>query len=568
MKDHAQKYLLDFGLQAFPVDEYKHPLIKFKQYQTEKITLELINTWWTKWPKANIGLITGKISNLFVIDIDSEEALRLIDSYIGDMKPTVKSPNGWHYYFNYCDCDLTIGSGFLTGCDFRGQGGYIVAAPSKTSDFYENEILKKRGGKYKLLESVNNRQAVFPDLLQLIKNYLGTAHARIRDPIERESTTSTTSTLSTHFKDGTRDDDIFHAAFSLAKGGSSQNFIAQAVDILSKGCEPPLSESEVKIKLESAFKRVYSKNRNWAAEVRDLISSTSGHISSTFIHMSLQLPQNDPLPRKAVSAELSRLVESGRLERSGKAGDFRIVEESVLDVDLNNINTKNRWLDLWLPFDLHNVCQIAKGSVIMFAGSYGAGKTTVLMNVCKYNMQKWNTHFLSTEINADEFIGDAELHEDMAIEKWRKYTKFKDLYDKSIVDNIYGGDNDLWIVDYFQELETPYAIAQTLRSAHAKLGGRGVLVGAIQKPPGRDEGYGGAFGNFIPNLSVSIEQGTAKILKCRNWHPTFKAVHGSPVGREYKYILVEKSELRVVRGSMGWQKPFLPETTKKKGKKE
>lgn len=67
-----------------------------------------IREWWTKWPDANIGLATGKVSGRLVLDIDikkgkrGDESLRLLEEQYGPLPETRKSvtaSGGWHYVF-------------------------------------------------------------------------------------------------------------------------------------------------------------------------------------------------------------------------------------------------------------------------------------------------------------------------------------------------------------------------------------------------------------------------------------------------------------------------------------
>ena len=64
------KYYIDGGLEIFPCNgNKKTPLTKhgFKDASADK---QLINDWWNKHPDANIGLPTGRINNLVVVDVD------------------------------------------------------------------------------------------------------------------------------------------------------------------------------------------------------------------------------------------------------------------------------------------------------------------------------------------------------------------------------------------------------------------------------------------------------------------------------------------------------------------
>lgn len=60
------------GYSVIPVGSNKQPLIKsWKPYQTKAATEDTIYYWWEKKPDANVGIVTGAISNLTVVDIDS-----------------------------------------------------------------------------------------------------------------------------------------------------------------------------------------------------------------------------------------------------------------------------------------------------------------------------------------------------------------------------------------------------------------------------------------------------------------------------------------------------------------
>ena len=52
-------------------DQCKIPLISWKDYQSRLPTEVEVKKWFTNWPDANIGIVTGVISNLVVFDLDS-----------------------------------------------------------------------------------------------------------------------------------------------------------------------------------------------------------------------------------------------------------------------------------------------------------------------------------------------------------------------------------------------------------------------------------------------------------------------------------------------------------------
>ncbi len=121
---------------VIPIQPNKTPHCPWKQYQDIRATAQEIKAWWDKWPEANVGIVTGTISGIVVVDIDTEDGYEAIQEYIPDgMKvPTVKSPGGWHLYFKAPTQSISNNTKKIPGCDFRGDGGYIVAPPSINSE--------------------------------------------------------------------------------------------------------------------------------------------------------------------------------------------------------------------------------------------------------------------------------------------------------------------------------------------------------------------------------------------------------------------------------------------------
>lgn len=105
----------------------KEPMILWKKYQEERASEEKIQQWFTQYPEANIGIVTGKISNLVVLDVEE-------GGKSNNLPPTVTAwtgGNGCHYYYRYPK-DKTISNATRVRdlIDVRGEGGYAVAPPS------------------------------------------------------------------------------------------------------------------------------------------------------------------------------------------------------------------------------------------------------------------------------------------------------------------------------------------------------------------------------------------------------------------------------------------------------
>lgn len=123
------------GLSIFPVRE-KLPLVKWKEFQERCASEEEIKAWWTQWPDADIGCVTGKITGRLVLDIDGPEGRASILGKLLPITPSVRTRRGAQFHFRWnenCVSKTTLAA-LLPGVDVRGEGGYVKLPPSKCSD--------------------------------------------------------------------------------------------------------------------------------------------------------------------------------------------------------------------------------------------------------------------------------------------------------------------------------------------------------------------------------------------------------------------------------------------------
>jgi hypothetical protein len=90
---------------------------------------ELLRRWWRTWPDANVGLRTGVTVD--VCDVDTPRGLAALRELIGGTGiPLVRTGSGgWHLYFAATGAHNRVR--LLPGVDWRGDGGYVVAPPSR-----------------------------------------------------------------------------------------------------------------------------------------------------------------------------------------------------------------------------------------------------------------------------------------------------------------------------------------------------------------------------------------------------------------------------------------------------
>jgi hypothetical protein len=101
-----------------------------------------IREWWGKWPDANIGVPTGKLSGWLVVDRDHPAALDALEEEHGALPATRAhrtGSGGMHYLYRYPEGpEIRNSAGRLAEhLDIRGEGGYVLAPPSVTDGPYE-----------------------------------------------------------------------------------------------------------------------------------------------------------------------------------------------------------------------------------------------------------------------------------------------------------------------------------------------------------------------------------------------------------------------------------------------
>jgi len=130
---HANKYL-GLGFSIIPVGQDKKPLLRWEEYQKRKATQEEIEKWASKYKNPNIGIVTGSISGITVVDVEA-------GGPTDNLPPTVlvrTGGGGFHFYYKYSQ-PIKNSVRIRDKTDIRGAGGYVIAPPSlhKSGNYYE-----------------------------------------------------------------------------------------------------------------------------------------------------------------------------------------------------------------------------------------------------------------------------------------------------------------------------------------------------------------------------------------------------------------------------------------------
>ncbi|GGB62970.1 hypothetical protein GCM10011316_38580 [Roseibium aquae] len=132
-------YTASHGKPVFPCRSDKRPYLKngFKGATTDP---DQIRAWWTQWPLAMIGMPTGAVSQLIVLDVDRKNGvdglanLRAvgIDPFALTHVVSRTPSGGLHFFMRHTGKPVKNSVGVLAkGVDVRGDGGYVVLPPSR-----------------------------------------------------------------------------------------------------------------------------------------------------------------------------------------------------------------------------------------------------------------------------------------------------------------------------------------------------------------------------------------------------------------------------------------------------
>lgn len=223
------------GFSIIPCGKDKRPrLSSWKKYQTIPATEDEILAWWEKWPEANVGIVTGKISGILVIDVDTYKG--------GDPRPfpityTVKTGNGGlQLYYKYTEGFSISANAYekYPHVDIRSDGGFVIAPPSRIIPKTKEGIA--RDGLY---EIINNLEfAEFP--------------AHLFPEKRRRTAKSLVGVL-----DGKRNDSMASLIGKLLYTMDPERFSKDAwpwVVAINKTYKPPLTDEVLKRTFESIAK--------------------------------------------------------------------------------------------------------------------------------------------------------------------------------------------------------------------------------------------------------------------------------------------------------------------------
>ena len=218
----------------------------------------LIERWWERWPGANIGLATGAVSGIFVLDIDprhdgDDQLLQLTKQHgkLPDTPQVLTGGGGVHYYFRHPGFPVTNRAGkngLAPGVDVKGEGGYVVAPNS----LHPN-------GTYVWELSSHPEDVTLSDAPAWLL-------ARLQQPASSARVTTTEKPVATieQITSGGRNDTLTSFAGTMRRRGAETAVIEAALLKMNElQCKPPLEVDEVQRIARSIGRYAPSQVTEW-----------------------------------------------------------------------------------------------------------------------------------------------------------------------------------------------------------------------------------------------------------------------------------------------------------------
>jgi len=237
------------GFSVIPLlPKSKKPAIPWREFQKRLPTEEELEAWFDNGSQYNIGIVTGKVSGLAVLDADSVEAVEWCEANL-PKTPAVKTARGRHYYFRFRDGLKNSVRVNGLNLDVRGQGGYVAAPCSIHESGAVYHWVEGRG-----LDDIP--LAEFPTHLLIGRNEKTSSNkeAKTGNKYGQAALASELTKLCAA-TEGERNDNLNRAAFSLgtlvAGGGLDKHQVEAS--LLSAAISIGLTEAEARTTIKSGM---------------------------------------------------------------------------------------------------------------------------------------------------------------------------------------------------------------------------------------------------------------------------------------------------------------------------
>lgn len=245
---------LEYGWAVIPITtsgKRKAPLCEWHDYHHKLPTKAEVTKWWTQWPNAGIGVVTGKVSNLLVVDVDPDcKDPGALKKYAPTGLVSKTGRGGCHLFYEYPHQYTTVPNrvGIIPGVDIRCDGGYAILPPSRheNGNIYQWDM----GDSPSTLPIDMVEDIVIPPKKQQEK----------ADGDEKPAWIS--ELLAKGLSEGGRNDACAKIAGYFAGKKIAKDITKELLEEWNKKNTPPLDYKELSTTIDSVYKTEWRKEQN------------------------------------------------------------------------------------------------------------------------------------------------------------------------------------------------------------------------------------------------------------------------------------------------------------------
>lgn len=238
MKNRIHEAALEYqrrGWAPLPLGERsKIPAVPWAEFHSRLPNEQELHKWFAEHPERNIGIVTGRVSGIVVVDFDPARGGHF-ESWLKRFPTNCivqTGSGGWHLYYSYPRGAKNVPNAvdIEPGTDIRGDGGQVVAPPST----------HQKGGEYTWLKT--GALGAFPIQFQGEEN----------QPHNRPGWIS--ALLEQGAPDGQRNDSLAKLAGYCQMLSMSEDVAISLAMLWNSKLHPPLDVDEIKRTVRSVYK--------------------------------------------------------------------------------------------------------------------------------------------------------------------------------------------------------------------------------------------------------------------------------------------------------------------------
>jgi len=373
VEDILKKYQ-EWGFDLVPiVTNGKIPAEKEWTKKTHKDINE-----WMRWIKdgLNIGVKTGKVSNIIVVDIDQKPIPNEIKNLLRDDSTFIQeTTKGYHLFYKY-DSDLPKTRIDEIKIDIENDGGQVVIYPSRIKD------------KERKIQQFGKIAEMPEELKEYLKKQMTvprkTQSEKISEDIQTEDFNLGV------LGEGQRNSSLVRIGGILRKELNKKQ-TEYTLHMLNKVlCKRPLPVKEMRAMINSLDKYTHFDEKELAHKVleylRDIEEANRNEIAMAIVGT------NRGEEKKRIDKALQYLVKERYVSKIGRS--YSIRKKVEWKETLINIGVP---IDFQMPY-FYDLMHFHFGDLIIIGSRNATGKTHIAMNIVKQLVeQKITPYYLSLE---------------------------------------------------------------------------------------------------------------------------------------------------------------------------